>query len=261
MRIYLIIVKHVFYERRTRALHAQKQHAMKKLIATIFLFTLFCTPSTWGQRSTEAGVFIGVSNYMGDLAPTPIAANETQFAFGGHYRYMLQPKLGLKASVSFAKISGADINRLASTPSPDPRRWTMEAGLLEFAMQGEWHPLATPRFNNAGLYTRQCSPYLGLGVGVTFAEAEVQTGKNDKVRFPEPDDASTFISIPMTLGIRFDVGEYFMLSGEFGLRATFSDYLDGISQNGNPEANDHYFMGGVSVLYLIEAAYGDRANY
>lgn len=244
-----------------KAPHSQKRHAMKKWIATVLAITLWCTPSTWGQRSTEAGLFLGVSNYMGDLSPTPIAASETQFAFGGHYRYMLNAKLGLKASVAFAKISGADVNKPVVNPNPNPRRFSMEAGLLEFAIQGEWHPLATPRFDNAGVYTRQCSPYVGFGFGLTFAEAEVQAGNNSKVQFPEPDDASAFITLPITLGMRFDVGEYLILSAEFGLRATFSDYLDGVSQNGNPEANDHYFMGGVSVLYLIEAEYGARANY
>jgi len=243
------------------ALRSQKQHAMKKLIAAVCMITLCSISPSWGQRSTEAGLFLGVSNYMGDLAPTPIAASETQFAFGGQYRYMLTTQLGLKASVSFAKISGADANKPAVMPSPTPRRFSMEAGLLEFALQGEWHPLATARFDNAGLYTRQFSPYFGIGFGLTFAEAEVQTVKGSQVQFPEPDDASAFISVPMTLGMRFDIGEYLILSGEFGLRATFSDYLDGVSQNGNPDANDHYFMGGVSVLYLIEAEYGARADY
>ncbi|HKK79099.1 MAG TPA: DUF6089 family protein, partial [Phaeodactylibacter sp.] len=223
---------------------------MKKWIATVLALTLWCLPFALGQRSTEAGLFLGVSNYMGDLSPTPIAANETQFAFGGHYRYMLNDKLGLKASVAFAKISGADVNKPVVNPNPNPRRFSMEAGLLEFAIQGEWHPLATPRFDNAGLYTRQCSPYVGFGLGLIFAEAEVQAGNNSKVQFPEPDDASAFIALPMTLGMRFDIGEYLILSGEFGLRVTFSDYLDGVSQNGNPETNDHYFMGGISVLYL-----------
>jgi len=215
----------------------------------------------FGQSSAEAGLFIGVSNYMGDLSPTPIAANETHFAFGAHYRYMLGPRLGIKGSVSFAKISGADVNKPIAQPGPSPRRWSMEAGLLEFAVQGEWHPLGSPRFNNAGLYSSQCSPFIGLGLGIAFAEAEVRTGDKDNTRFPEADDASTFVVFPLTVGIRFDLSEYCILSGEFGLRATLSDYLDGVSENGNPRANDHYFMGGVAVYYLIEAEYGPSARY
>ncbi len=240
-------------------LHYQKTHTMKKslLLATLLLCSTFYI---FAQTSSEAGLFIGVANYMGDLAPKPIAANETQLAFGGQYRYMVHPKIGIKGSVSFAKISGADANKPTSSPDMNRRDWEMEAGILEVAIQGEYHFLGQSRFNNAGLYNRQASPYIGLGLGLTFGDAEVDTNGSNSARFPEADDTSSFIVFPVTLGIRFDITESLIMSGEFGLRATLSDYLDGISVNGNPDANDHYFLAGVSVLYLINADYGASAT-
>jgi hypothetical protein len=224
---------------------------MKKILLSALVLLLFASAPLLAQRSSEAGAFIGVSNYMGDFAPSPIAANETNLAFGGHYRYFINPQIGLKGSVTFAKISGDYQN----IPQATLER-KMEASLLEIGIQGEWHFLATPRFNNAGLYARQASPFIGVGLAAAFGDSEVIAPNNDKTRFPEADDKSAFIVFPITLGMRFDIAEYLILTGEFGLRATVTDYLDGVSMSGNPDTNDHYFFGGISVLYLIEAEYG-----
>lgn len=224
---------------------------MQKYTFSCLIFMLFLGTSMSAQRSSEAGIFIGVANYMGDMAPTPIAANETNLAFGGHYRYMLAPKLGIKGSVSFGKISGDYANKPSST-----RDLSMETGLLEIALQAEWHFFGTSRFNNAGVYRKQASPFISAGLGATFGESEITAPETDKNNYPEVDDKSAFLVFPITVGMRFDISESFILSGEFGVRGTFTDYLDGISQTGNPDANDHYLFAGFSVTYLIEAEYG-----
>lgn len=232
---------------------------MKKI--AFFFPLLLWFYSLNAQRSTEAGLFFGASNYMGDLAPSPLAANETNLAFGGHYRYMVGPKLGLKGSVSFGKISGSDTNIPRAEPRQASRRLEMEAGLLEVALQAEWHILGTSRYNNAGLYSRQASPFISAGLGLAFAEAKVSTHQIDKYRFPEPGAKSAFIVLPVSAGVRFDLTEAISLSGEFGVRATFSDYLDGLSAYANPDRNDYYLFTGISVLYLIDAEYGPRYRY
>ncbi|MCB0571917.1 MAG: hypothetical protein KDC66_19250 [Phaeodactylibacter sp.] len=234
---------------------------MKKRLPFPLLLFLFSFLFLNAQRSSEAGIFIGASNYMGDLSPSPLAANETHLAFGGHYRYMAGPKLGLKGSVSFGKISGSDSNIPLEDPTQGARRWDMEAGLMEVALQAEWHFLGTPRYNNAGLYTRQASPFLSAGLGLAFAEAKITTADGDKVRFPEPDDKSAFIVLPLSAGVRFDITESILLAGEFGVRATFSDYLDGLSEYANPKHNDYYLFGGITILYLIDAEFAPAYRY
>ena len=232
-----------------------KLSSMKKLIT--LLIVLWILPLwLFAQRSSEAGIFIGVSNYMGDLAPSPLAANETNLAFGGQYRYMFNPKVGLKGSATYGKLTGSDANVPLQNPASNVRRWEMKTGILEAALQAEWHPLGASRYNNAGVYQRQISPYLGAGLGLAFGSADVMVPKNDPTRFPESDAKSAFLVFPLTVGIRFDVTESLILAGEFSVRSTITDYLDGISKNGNPGANDHYMFGGISLLYLIEADFG-----
>lgn len=226
---------------------------MNKILTLSLLMILGLTAHA--QRSSEAGIFIGACNYMGDLSPNPLAANETNLAFGGHYRYMASPKLGLKGSVSFGKITGSDANISSREPKEGARRWEMEAGLLEVAMQAEWHFLGTSRYDDVGLYARQASPFVSTGLGIAFAEAKIKTPKDDMVRFPEPDDKSAFIVLPVSVGMRLDVSEFVILSGEFGVRATFSDYLDGLSKYASTKHKDYYLFGGVTVLYLIDAEF------
>ena len=132
----------------------------------------------------------------------------------------------------------------------------MEAGLLEIALQAEWHFFGTPRFNNAGVYSKQASPFISAGLGATFGESKLTAPETDRNNYPEVDDKSAFLVFPISLGMRFDIAESFILSGEFGIRATLTDHLDGVSLTGNPDANDHYFFAGVAITYLIEAEYG-----
>ena len=212
------------------------------------------------QRSSEAGLVIGAANYMGDLAPAPFAANETNFALGGQYRHMFNPTMGVKGSVTFAKLTGADENIPLPVPLPGARRWEMESFLMEAAVQGEWHPMGSSRFNNAGVYERQISPYIGVGFGLAFGNAEVTVPQNDNTRFPEAGNKSAYFVFPLTFGMRFDVTESIIFTGEFSVRVTFSDYLDGVSQNGNPNTDDHYLFAGISILYLIEAEYGSSSR-
>jgi hypothetical protein len=227
---------------------------MKKLASLAALPFLLIVLPLHAQRSSEAGIFLGASNYMGDLSPKPLAANETNFAFGAQYRYLLNPHFGLKGSVSLGKISGDDFNvPRAPVNGQPPRQWKMEAGIFEVAMQAEWHFLGKPRYNQVGLFVPQASPFISAGLGLALTEAEVIVPAHEKIRFPEPGDKSAFIVFPLSVGLRFDLTEYLLIAGEFGIRATFSDYLDGLSKSLNSQHNDYYLFAGFTFLYLIDA--------
>jgi hypothetical protein len=64
------------------------------------------------------------------------------------------------------------------------------------------------------------------------------------------------LAIPFGLGIKYIVNPKWYLSLELGIRKTFFDYLDNISdentgiknyQYGNPFDNDNYFFFGISL--------------
>ena len=71
------------------------------------------------------------------------------------------------------------------------------------------------------------------------------------IRNDEGKDVDKFITVPFMFGVRIDLHEHVSISGEWGWRATFSDYLDDVSQNGNPNRNDWYLFVGGSVSYFF----------
>src|SRR5687768_18471951 len=65
-----------------------------------------------GVRSQqwESGIFLGASNYMGDLAPNGVVMSETHGAVGWLVRHNLNDLITLRLGVTYGKISGSDAN-------------------------------------------------------------------------------------------------------------------------------------------------------
>lgn len=226
-----------------------------KNLSFVALITLLTPFALMSQKSSEMGVFLGISSYSGDLASGPFVTRHIKPAGGLFYRYMFTRKFGFRAMANYGAIAGelidnptfnAQINRAEEN-------YTMKAGLLEIGALAEWFPLGGPRFNNAGLFVPRWSPYLGIGLGLAFADAEITTGPEYRGgRFPEEDDKSTFLSVPIVGGLRLDMTEDITLSFEMGARPAFSDYLDGVSENGGPDNIDWYWIGGIKISYLLK---------
>jgi len=223
------------------------------------LILLFFLPMlTFAQKGTEAGVFIGIAQYQGDLAPSPFAVSETNLALGGLYRYMINSNLAFRGTFTWGRISGDDRNR--ETYEPSERTWKMENRILEMAVHAEWIFFGTDRYSNTGLHKRKFSPYVALGLGGSFTNAELEVPAEDRAKIPESDATSTFLVVPISAGLRLDITQDFLINAEFGTRATFSDYIDGVSQNGNPDKGDWYFFAGISLVYVLDELVGGKAG-
>ncbi|MBK7871253.1 MAG: hypothetical protein IPJ74_11540 [Saprospiraceae bacterium] len=223
-----------------------------KLTTFLLIFPLLLT----AQRSKEVGAFVGVSQYQGDLAPSPIAANETKPAIGGAYRYLFNSNFGIRGTATWGKYSGQDRNRIGFIEGE--RDWSVSGSILELAVHSEWNFFGTTRYNNTGLYARQYSPFISVGLGVALANMDLIVPSDDRNKIPEPDATSTFLVVPISAGLRLDITEDFVVTAEFGSRAIFSDYLDGVSKNGNPKTNDWYFFTGISLFYVLEELVGGK---
>lgn len=224
------------------------------MIRSIFTLILLLSISTlFAQRETEVGLLLGGATYQGDLAVGPFNTKEVNPAIGVIYRKLFTPRLGLRAGAIWARISGNDIDfgRVG-------RGLEFTSGLLEFTVNGEWHPMGRARFTNQGFFTRAFSPYAYLGLGLTFGGADVDVVTEQGRYVNEADEASSFFVLPFGLGIRMDVSETWTVTLEGGARATFSDLLDGIAENntGRNDGNDWYLLGGITILYTFDAENG-----
>ncbi len=201
----------------------------------------------WSQQKVELGAFGGFANYQGDLVEDPIDVSETKLSYGVFLRYNFSDKLKLRGNFMYGYISGSDNN---ASEAFKERGWSFNSKILEATAVAEYHPFGKSRTGETGLFARQVSPYVGLGLGmVTFNPNVVVTKTSDAGLFPEQGEKTVSASIPTIVGVRADLFEFFSLGLEVGWRFTFNDYLDGVSQNGNPDRNDLYVLAGLTASF------------
>ncbi len=221
--------------------------------ATLLLIFFLMAAGAFGQRATEAGIFFGASNYQGDMAETPVSFSETNFAYGAFYQRFLNPQWGIRGSLTVGRISGKDSN-LGPEIQRD-RDWTFYANIWEFAGHIQFYPWGRTRFNPTGFLQRHFTPYASVGLGLTFANDKISAPGDEKFKVAETADRNMFFSVPVSVGLRYVMTNRLSLHAEFGQRAVFSDYLDGISKNGNPGAGDWYMFAGLGLTYTFMAEY------
>ncbi len=203
------------------------------------------------QSSSEAGIFIGGTNYYGEVAKDHGSIEEIGLAAGIMGRYMFNRNMGIKGVAGLMRLKGKDRTSGVHTD----RNWAIKNNLIEVSLQIEYYPIGRGRRNFAGMFNKyRLSPYMFFGGGIALGMPEVIAPDDDKGLFPEQDPATgTFAVLPIGAGIRFDLNQYCILSAEFGKRAVFSDYIDGISINGNSSTNDWYAFGGLMLSILLDA--------
>ena len=72
----------------------------------------------------------------------------------------------------------------------------------------------------------------------------------------QEEKKSAFLVTPVTLGLRLDMTKAVTVTLDIGSRPAWSDNLEGISKNGFSNNKDWYLIGGMTVLYVIDAEAG-----
>jgi OmpA-OmpF porin, OOP family len=205
-------------------------------------------------RTVEGGFLFGFNNYSGDVAQNKIVLGETRFGYGAFLRYQMTQKFALRAHIYSGNISGDDKNNdnLAF------RKFKFSANLFEIAAVGEWHFLGEERITSSGILSTRISPYIFLGVGTAASEPETQCygtpaecSEYTIIAFPEPNLKSRYLTTPGGFGLKLFLSDRLNGGGEIGWRPVYSDFLDGIKVNGNPNRGDWYYFVGLSLSYVL----------
>jgi len=223
----------------------------------LFTFLLFYSLSSvafsqkLSDRYVEAGMMFGATNYSGDLSEKAVELNETQPGFGFFIRYHVNRSISLKAHIYSGSITGDDKNT-----SRAARKYRFGTSIFETALIGEWYLLPHDRYSNTGIFKSRLEPYLFGGLGVTFADPKAEyygnTPNQDlKVPLPEEGLKTKFLLAPVGGGIRTEIFDWLALGVEGGIRPVFSDDLDGMKINGNPNNGDWYYFGGMTLSVLM----------
>jgi len=204
---------------------------------------IFFTSDVFAQYK-EYGGGIGVFNYTGDLNPK-LRLGQSSPGISGFYRKNFNNVVSLRLGLTAGKIKGSDdspVDIFGAT-----RDYSFDITIIEGSSVFEYYFLDY-RHPHTNVYF---SPYFFAGVGI--------------FRFFGYDDTRGNFGrlqpiIPFGVGIKQLIGKRYAAAVEFGLRKTFFDYLDSVSdadvtiknyQYGNPNSNDWYYFTGISVTYIL----------
>ena len=251
-----------------------------------------------GQRH-ELGLFGGGSYYIGDINPKQQFAM-TQPAFGGIYRYNLNPHWAMRFNVFQGTVESSD----AIIRYNAKRNLSFRSDITEIAlgMELNFFPYKTGEkkmryapFIFAGLAYFKFNPQ-AKHLNTWYDLQPLGTEGQGTTAYPDrkPYTLGSF-AIPFGIGAKFSLGKSISIALEWGMRKTFTDYLDDISttyadpiilsaensplsailadrtiyglneepannvgkQRGNSSTNDWYSFAGITLTFKIKTGKDD----
>jgi len=215
----------------------------KRFTVALIVWALMTPLSLLGQISqrSELGFGLGAFTYTGDLART-YQLSSTRPAATVFYRANISKVISFKTALTGGKLAASDRNNPI-----DPFAVQRDASFNIFVLEGsttfEYHFLDWRDDKRRLRFT----PFLFAGLAM-FGISGVEN-KNAEY-------SNVQMSIPLGGGMKYILNPKWYLAFEIGIRKTFFDYLDNISdedvifknyQYGNPYDNDNYFFTGFTL--------------
>ncbi len=198
----------------------------------IFSCALIITLNVFSQRS-EIGVFGGTSYYLGDLNPKKHFALPA-LAFGILYRYNFNPRFAYKLIASYGTLEGNDANVKFNVD----RNLSFKSPVLELSNQIELNFMKYVPGNMDYPFT----PYIFSGFSVFYFNPKAEynghtydlqplgTEGQGTSAYPDRQKYSlSNLAIPFGVGFKFNLSKFISIGLEWGLRKTFTDYIDDVS--------------------------------
>ena len=196
----------------------------------------------------EIGIFVGGSNYIGDVGPTTyISPNEP--ALGILYKWNKSPRHAYRFSYTQSKITSNDLD--SEEAGRNQRGYHFENSIKEVSLGLEFN------FFDFNLHEmkNKITPYVYSGISYfRYDELYILSGVTRK------DKSTGSFAIPMNLGIKSNITPNFILAVEVGARYTLTDNIDGSNPKndnletlrfGNLNNNDWYVFSGLTLTYTF----------
>lgn len=230
------------------------QAISNKMTQKISLFIYFLLSTSLYSQIHEVGVFLGGSNFIGDIGPTNYI-NPNEPALGILYKWNKSPRHAYRISYTQTKLASNDLN--SNEGSRNLRGYNFENNIKELSLGLEFN------FFDFNLHElgNKTTPYIYSGMTYTrYSSLHFNSGEQ------VDDSRKGTVGIPIILGIKTRLGRMFVLGLEAGARYTFADDIDGsrpanenLSQLsfGNINNNDWYVFSGVTLTYT----FGEKPCY
>ncbi|HHU59005.1 MAG TPA: outer membrane beta-barrel protein [Bacteroidales bacterium] len=202
------------------------------------------------QTRLEAGPYIGVSWYNGDLNPNRMFASPEP-AYGGLAKYVFNDRMALRLTLGAAGISGSYPQKELFLPESLSGSYSFDRTLLDMTTMLEisLFPYDHPVKRDAVF-----SPYMAFGLGSVFYKRYTEDHGNH-------DEKSSFVlSLPFGAGVKWKVTDWMSLGTEWIFRKTFVDDLDLVGHNtavypSNPYGFEHTTFTHNNDWYSVVAVY------
>ena len=256
-------------------------HIINKVIFALIIM-LFTT--TISAQTLEVGGFVGTSYYLGELNPG-LPFNQTQLAYGGLIRYNINSRWAVKFSYNRGKLQGSD----ATGGSVVNRDLDFKSQINDFSLVAEfnfWEYFTGSKKNYFAPYIFGGVSYFtfnSTSIGGADLHAAGTEGQNVGFEGRSPYNKYSF-AVPFGFGFKYSVTDRLGIAIEWGMRKTFTDYIDDISttyyfdaaspppeisrenqllsdptmshdanvQRGDDKTNDWYNFTGVTVTYKFD---------
>lgn len=246
---------------------------MKRIVLLLLLITSIAQAQTWKRYRKEISVGLGVTNFLGDLGGAnqvgthvfrDIEFSTTRPDISASFRYYFTPNISGKAGIYYGLISGND--KLTANEARANRNLSFKSNIWELSAQAELSGLTVYREGHRYNIKRargyknilfQAYGFAGVGMfrfnpkgyyrGRWYNLQELGTEGQGLPGEPEKYKRIG-LCLPIGAGFRYGISRNLNIGIEYGIRKTFTDYLDDVS----------------GVYYdkeTIRANYGDAAAY
>ena len=219
-------------------------------IKTLFILTAFIAlgfnANAQYKENTEVGFIGGVSYYLGDLNTTHF--NSSKAMAGIVVRKNIDRRFSYKAELMYLNLSADDKDDPTDSIAID-RQLHFRSPVFELSGQIEFNFL--PYEPGNALYTWTPFVYTGVSLFHFNPQAENKNGQwvnlqelgtegQGSTSFPDRSKyALAQFAIPIGGGLKIAINPSFNIILEYGVRKTFTDYLDYVSTtfvggNGDP---------------------------
>ncbi len=259
-------------------------HRIKLIFIIAFAFSL-STKAQQFKPNTEIGILLGTSYYLGDLNTTHF--NQPLLAAGLIIRKNIDKRFVYKAEVMYLNIKSDERN--SEDTIAKNRGLHFKSPIYELSGQVEFNFLPFQPENP--LYT--WTPYVYTGISIFHFNPKAENKNGEWVDLQElgtegqgttlfPDRKKYSLvqyAIAMGGGVKIAVNPSFNIILEYGVRKTFTDYLDDVSttypgdlldmtneanymsdpsgthqlgeQRGNPDKKDWYSFAGITLSFKL----------
>ncbi len=200
---------------------------MKRYIFFLSIFLIAVTANA--QNNLNLNLFLGTSNYSGDLQDKQFTFNQAHLAGGIGLSYEITDHFSIRAGFKIGKISADD--KLGRNKE---RNLNFSSQLTEGSLDLQY--LITP------LGEHVFTPYVFAGVAVYHYDPYTfdSTGRKYYLK-PLSTEGEGFISgrnnysltqfsIPFGAGVKMPLSDNINVGFEIGYRKLFNDYLDDVSK-------------------------------